>query len=53
MTPEPSRHTNLSPSPEVPEPSPPSGDRPSTQQLLEQLKARNSRPDEGAARLLR
>jgi hypothetical protein len=53
MTPEPEPAHEPEPQPpEVPEPSPPSGDRLSTQELLEQLKARNSRPDEGAARLV-
>ena len=53
MTPEPEPAREPEPQPpEVPEPSPPSGDRPSTQQLLEQLRAGNSRPDEGAARLV-
>jgi hypothetical protein len=38
--------------PEVPEPTPPGGDRPSTEQLLEQLKGGAASPDEGAARLV-
>jgi len=38
--------------PEVPEPTPPSGGRPSTEQLLEQLKGGEARPDEAGARLV-
>jgi hypothetical protein len=38
--------------PEIPEPSPPSGGRPSTEQLIEQLKGADPKPDEGAARLV-
>jgi hypothetical protein len=38
--------------PEVPEPAPPVGNRPSTDQLIEQLKGGASGADEGAARLV-
>ena len=38
--------------PEVPEPAPPGGDRPSTEQLIEQLKGGAAGADEGAARLV-
>jgi vacuolar-type H+-ATPase subunit H len=38
--------------PEIPEPTPPGGGRPSTEQLIEQLKGADAMPDEGAARLV-
>ncbi|MGH2993782.1 MAG: DivIVA domain-containing protein [Solirubrobacterales bacterium] len=38
--------------PEVPEPIPPGGGRPSTEQLLEQLKGSAAKPDEAGARLV-
>jgi outer membrane biosynthesis protein TonB len=49
--PEPPREPEPQP-PEVPEPSPPGGSRPSTEQLIEQLRGNDASPDEGAARLV-
>jgi|SRR5918994_6962687 hypothetical protein len=49
--PEPAREPEPQP-PEVPEPVPPSGDAPSTEQLIAQLKGGNASSDEGAARLV-
>jgi hypothetical protein len=52
-TPEPEPPAEPEPQPpEIPEPSPPGGDSPSTEQLIEQLKAAGPKPDEGAARLV-
>jgi hypothetical protein len=52
-TPEPQPPLEPEPQPpQVPEPTPPAGGRPSTEQLLEQLKGGAARPDEAGARLV-